>query len=50
MNSLMQIIVNCYLNHTRIEPVTLHRLLRKDIWLNSTTCLEYGLVDEIYEG
>tara|TARA_B100001094_G_C17987247_1_gene698289 strand:- start:276 stop:962 length:687 start_codon:yes stop_codon:yes gene_type:complete len=47
MNSLMQIIVNIYLNHTMMTLEELNTLLRKDIWLNSSTCLKYGLIDKI---
>ena len=47
MNSLMRIIVNTYINYTSMDMNTINYLLRKDLWLNSTTCLQYGLVDEI---
>ena len=47
MNILMNTIGNIYLNKTNIEPSDLDVLLRKDLWLDSKTCLKYGLVDEI---
>lgn len=47
MKVLMTIIRNIYLNHTDINPVLLNNLLKKDLWLDSKTCLTYGLVDEI---
>tara|TARA_Y100000389_G_scaffold200460_2_gene240956 strand:+ start:19289 stop:19978 length:690 start_codon:yes stop_codon:yes gene_type:complete len=47
MNSLMQIIVTTYLNNTSMSLDELNSLLRKDIWLNSSTCLKYGLIDKI---
>jgi ATP-dependent protease ClpP protease subunit len=47
MKVLMTIIRNIYLNNTNINPVLLNNLLKKDLWLDSKTCLTYGLVDEI---
>jgi len=47
MNILMSLIVNTYLNHTKIDRKRLTQLLDKDLWLDSETCLKYGLVDEI---
>jgi ATP-dependent protease ClpP protease subunit len=47
MDSLMKIIVNIYKENTNISDSDLFLLLQKDIWLNSTECLRYGLVDEI---
>jgi ATP-dependent protease ClpP protease subunit len=47
MNVLMDIIVDTYKTHTKIQNMTLYNLLQKDLWLNSETCLKYGLVDEI---
>jgi len=47
MDSLMSIIINIYKENTNITDEDLMYLLEKDIWLNSTECLKYGLVDEI---
>ena len=47
MSILMKIIMNLYLTKTNIDEETLTVLLQKDLWLDSKTCLEYGLVDEI---
>ena len=47
MDSLMQIIINTYRQHTKIKDEDLFELLQKDLWLNSTQCLKFGLVDEI---
>ena len=47
MNILMNTIGNIYLNKTNIPPSELDVLLRKDLWLDSKTCLNYGLVDKI---
>ena len=47
MSILMKIIMNIYLTKTNIDEETLTVLLQKDLWLDSKTCLEYGLVDEI---
>jgi len=47
MDSLMRIIINVYKENTNMTDEDLIYLLQKDIWLNSTECLKYGLVDEI---
>lgn len=47
MSILMTMIVTTYLNHTKMNRQTLTQLLDKDLWLDSETCLKYGLVDEI---
>lgn len=47
MDSLMKIIIKIYQENTKMDDDTLFDLLQKDIWLNSTECLKYGLVDEI---
>lgn len=47
MSILMSMIVNTYLEETNIPRDTLLELLKKDLWLDSATCLKYGLVDEV---
>lgn len=47
LETLTDIIRKLYLNHTSIDENTLDELLGKDLWLNSTECLSYGLVDKI---
>lgn len=47
MSILMTMIVDLYLDKTKIDKATLMELLRKDLWLDAETCLKYGLVDEI---
>ena len=47
MSILMTMIVELYLEKTKIDKATLMELLRKDLWLDAETCLKYGLVDEI---
>ena len=45
-----QIITNCLvylLENTNLDEDLLNKLLLRDLWLNSSTALEYGLVDEI---
>jgi ATP-dependent protease ClpP protease subunit len=49
MDSLMEIIVNTYKENTLLKDNELLELLQKDIWLNATQCLQYGLIDEIIE-
>ena len=47
MNTLMKMIKELYLKKTNLDLVSLENTLYKDIWLDSKTCLKYGLVDEI---
>ena len=47
MKVLMDMIENIYLNHTSIQLNELEILLKKDIWLNAKTCLNFGLVCKI---
>lgn len=47
MSILMTMIIELYLEKTKIDKATLMELLRKDLWLDAETCLKYGLVDEI---
>ena len=47
MRILMSIIRKIYLEYTKLDEGTLNALLQKDLWLDSKTCLTYGLVDEI---
>lgn len=47
INNLMSFIVNYYLKNTNINKEELKLLLRRDLWLDSQKCLEYGLVDVI---
>jgi len=47
LDVLMDFIVNQYLENTKIDRKTLMELLKRDLWLNSSTCYKYGLIDEI---
>ena len=44
---LMETIIKIYEEHTRIPRGELKEILKKDIWWDAKTCLDYGLVDEI---
>tara|TARA_R110000822_G_scaffold290920_1_gene412947 strand:- start:439 stop:1047 length:609 start_codon:yes stop_codon:yes gene_type:complete len=44
---LMDTIIKIYEEHTRIPKSELKDLLKRDIWWDANTCLDYGLVDEI---
>jgi len=44
---LMETIRDIYANHTKIPKKKLNEILKHDLWFDSDTCLEYGLVDEI---
>jgi ATP-dependent protease ClpP protease subunit len=47
VNLFMDNIKTIYLENSYLDINTLNNLLSRDIWLNSTKCLEYGLIDEI---
>ena len=44
---LMNMILDIYINTTKLDKNKLIELLHHDLWLNAETCLKYGLVDEI---
>ena len=46
-DTMMNNICNIYLKNTHLNESTLAILLSHDLWLNSETAYEYGLVDEI---
>ena len=46
-DTLMNIIKDLYLEYSNIDYSKLDYLLDHDLWLNSSTCKEYGLVDII---
>ena len=46
---LMEKIKNIYKEHARIPDDVLEDILKRDIWWDAETCLNYGLVDEIIE-
>tara|TARA_Y100000389_G_scaffold68803_1_gene65328 strand:- start:1200 stop:1979 length:780 start_codon:yes stop_codon:yes gene_type:complete len=50
LKTIMELAENIYLENSssKLEPDQLKKLLEKDIWLNASLALEYGLVDEIY--
>ena len=43
----MRIIKDIYNEHTKIPKKKLNEILKHDLWFDSETCLEYGLIDEI---
>ena len=43
----MEKVCDIYSTHSSINRTKLEDLLSSDIWLDSKTCLEYGLVDEL---
>lgn len=47
INNLMDFITRTYLENTKINKFELEQILKHDIWLNSTYCLQKGLVDKI---
>lgn len=44
---LMEVIKGLYEKHTKIPKRKLREILKRDVWFDAETCLEYGLVDEI---
>jgi ATP-dependent protease ClpP protease subunit len=49
LNELMKQIKRLYGEYTKISKKELTELLKHDIWLNPQTCIEYGLVDDVYD-
>jgi ATP-dependent protease ClpP protease subunit len=47
VDNMMNIIENIYLEKTKIPKKYLIEILKKDLWLDSQTCLKYGLVDYV---
>ncbi len=44
---LMGLIKDTYQEHTKLPKKKINELMKRDLWLDAETCLEYGLVDEI---
>lgn len=44
---LMDIIKSIYKQYTKFPMKELEAILKRDIWLDSSECLKYGLVDEV---
>lgn len=49
LTELMKQIKRLYGEYTKISKKELTELLKHDIWLNPQTCIQYGLVDAIYD-
>jgi ATP-dependent Clp protease, protease subunit len=45
----MEMIYDIYLNHTKLKRKNLKKLLKKDLWWDSKTCITKGLVDGIWD-
>jgi ATP-dependent Clp endopeptidase proteolytic subunit ClpP len=48
LKAIMTKLKTIYKEHTAIPKNELKRLLKHDLWLNAKQCLEYGLVDEVW--
>ena len=46
-DTFMELLKNIYLSSSNIDINYLNYLLSHDLWLNSTTCLKYNLVDKL---
>ena len=44
---LMKTIKQIYTEHTKIPKKKLNEVLKRDLWWDAKTCLEYGLIDDI---
>lgn len=44
---LMTLMSDVYVKRTKMSSEAIDRLLIRDVWLNSKTCLDLGVVDEI---
>jgi ATP-dependent Clp protease protease subunit len=45
---IMDLIKSIYKQYTKIPMKELETILKRDLWLDSDTCLKYGIVDKIY--
>ena len=48
LKNLMEKIKNFYVEHAKIPKKELTNLLSHDLWLDSQKCINYGLIDEIW--
>jgi ATP-dependent Clp endopeptidase proteolytic subunit ClpP len=46
-DQFMTLIKDYYSDRTKIPKKKLNEILKRDLWFDAETCLEYGLVDEI---
>ena len=44
---LMETIKNLYIERTKIPKKQLNEMLKRDLWWDAKTCLQYGLIDDI---
>lgn len=47
LNNFMKMLEDVYMTHTKLPKSKLKEILKHDLWLDSATALEYGMVDEI---
>jgi ATP-dependent protease ClpP protease subunit len=46
---IMKHIKNIYKKHTQIPEDEMKEILKHDLWWDANKCIEYGLIDELYE-
>lgn len=46
-NFFMKKLISIYMDNTNLDQDTLENLLGSDIWIDSNSCLEYGLIDTV---
>jgi ATP-dependent protease ClpP protease subunit len=49
LQETMKKIKNIYIKNSKILKKDLKKMLKHDLWLNANTCIEYGLVDELWK-
>ena len=47
MERLMATIKEIYAEYSKVPSQMIDEILNHDLWFDSKTCLEYGMVDEI---
>ena len=47
---LMKLLYNLYKNHTKMDMKLIKKVLKRDLWWESSECITNGLVDEIWTG
>jgi ATP-dependent Clp protease protease subunit len=46
----MSILYKLYYEHTTMDINTIKKLMKHDLWLDYEECLNYGIIDDIYNG
>ena len=49
LKETMKKLIKLYVKNSNILKKDLKKMLKRDLWLNSSKCIEYGLVDELWK-